>query len=102
VVREHSFQYQEDNKKKLLFLNFRVICPAQPPGAPARQRSSPALQNGNTRFRVEAIAVEPAGTLVIAVPLTEMKETLGRLLTIEALVTIGVALTAGVRSPSGW
>jgi two-component system OmpR family sensor kinase len=32
---------------------------------------------------------------VIAVPLTEMRETLGRLLAIEALVTIGVALTAG-------
>src|SRR6185312_15105005 len=47
-------------------------------------------------FRVQAFAPQPGlGTLVVAVPLTEMRATLGRLMAIEALVTIGVALLAG-------
>ena len=48
-------------------------------------------------FRVEAIGPEPGrGTLVVAVPLTEMRATLGRLLAIEAIVTVAVALLAGL------
>jgi two-component system OmpR family sensor kinase len=52
---------------------------------------------GGAEFRVEAIGPEPGrGTLVVAVPLTEMRATLGRLLAIEAIVTLGVALLAGL------
>jgi two-component system, OmpR family, sensor kinase len=52
---------------------------------------------GDADFRVEAIGPERGrGTLVVAVPLTEMRSTLGRLLAIEAFVTLGVALLAGL------
>jgi two-component system OmpR family sensor kinase len=55
-----------------------------------------AASDGGPDFRVEAIGPEAGrGTLVIAIPLTEMRATLGRLLAIEALVTLGVALAAG-------
>jgi two-component system OmpR family sensor kinase len=56
-----------------------------------------AAADDGTRFRVEAIGAVPGhGTLVVAVPLTEMRATLGRLLAIEAFVTVGVALLAGL------
>ena len=52
---------------------------------------------GDVGFRVEAIGPQTGeGTLVVAVPLTEMRATLGRLFAIEAFVTIGVALAAGL------
>jgi two-component system OmpR family sensor kinase len=52
---------------------------------------------GDVGFRVEAIGPQSGvGTLVVAVPLTEMRATLGRLFAIEAFVTIGVALAAGL------
>ncbi len=52
---------------------------------------------GDIGFRVEAIGPQTGeGTLVVAVPLTEMRATLGRLFAIEAFVTIGVALAAGL------
>jgi len=56
-----------------------------------------ASSNGDdVDFRVQAFAPQPGlGTLVVAVPLTEMRATLGRLMAIEALVTLGVALLAG-------
>jgi two-component system OmpR family sensor kinase len=51
---------------------------------------------GDVGFRVEATGPQlGGGTLVVAVPLTEMRATLGRLLAIEGLVTIGVAILAG-------
>jgi two-component system OmpR family sensor kinase len=97
VVRAHSFEYQSGQPDD------EPPIPDLPPGLPGSTNSSTGTttfstgsQDGGTRFRVEAVGPQPnAGTLVIAVPLTEMRETLGRLLTIEALVTIGVALTAG-------
>jgi two-component system, OmpR family, sensor kinase len=52
---------------------------------------------GGAGFRVEAIGGEPGrGALVVAVPLTEMRATLGRLIAIEAFVTVGVALLSGL------
>jgi two-component system OmpR family sensor kinase len=78
--------------------------PALPGALPGSTSASPgdvrfdAAADGNGEgFRVEAIGSRPGGgTLVVAVPLTEMRATLGRLLAIEAVVTIGVALLAGV------
>jgi two-component system OmpR family sensor kinase len=53
--------------------------------------------DGSGRFRVQAISLlQPAtGTFVVAIPLTEVGATLGRLLAIEALVTLAVAALAG-------
>jgi two-component system, OmpR family, sensor kinase len=95
VVREHSFQYQGGQQEEAPIPELPGDLPGSTTGGTGTTTFFAGSQNGDTRFRVEAIAVDPAGTLVIAVPLTEMRETLGRLLTIEALVTIGVALTAG-------
>ncbi|MFL5790683.1 MAG: sensor histidine kinase [Actinomycetota bacterium] len=94
VVRAHSFEYEPGQQNPAV--------PQLPPDLPGSTNGGvgtttfSASSDGGTRFRVEAVGPRPnAGTLVIAVPLTEMGETLGRLLAIEALVTIGVALTAG-------
>ena len=65
-------------------------------GAGIRRFDTPG-DTGDVGFRVEAIGPQTgAGTLVVAVPLTEMRATLGRLFAIEAFVTIGVALAAGL------
>src|SRR6185503_16711858 len=77
--------------------------PALPAGLPGStgagsgvSRFDASSNGGDVDFRVQAIAPQPSlGTLVVAVPLTEMRATLGRLMAIEALVTIGVALLAG-------
>jgi two-component system OmpR family sensor kinase len=95
VARAHSFGYQSGQQEDPPIPSLPAGLPGSTTGATGTTTFFAGSQDGDTRFRVEAIALEPAGTLVIAVPLTEMRETLGRLLTIEALVTIGVALTAG-------
>jgi two-component system OmpR family sensor kinase len=60
-------------------------------------RFDASSSGGEVDFRVQAFAPQPGGgTLVVAVPLTEMRSTLGRLLAIEAFVTVGVALLAGL------
>jgi two-component system OmpR family sensor kinase len=95
VARAHSFGYQSGQQETPPVPVLPAGLPGSATGGTGTTTFFAGSQDGDTRFRVEAIALEPAGTLVIAVPLTEMRETLGRLLTIEALVTIGVALTAG-------
>jgi two-component system, OmpR family, sensor kinase len=95
VARAHSFGYQSGQQEDPPIPSLPAGLPGSTTGGTGTTTFFAGSQDGDTRFRVEAIALEPAGTLVIAVPLTEMRETLGRLLTIEALVTIGVALTAG-------
>jgi len=95
VARAHSFGYQSGQQEDPPVPVLPSGLPGSTTGGTGTTTFFAGSQDGDTRFRVEAIALEPAGTLVIAVPLTEMRETLGRLLTIEALVTIGVALTAG-------
>ena len=95
IARAQSFEYESGHQA--------APVPDLPPNLPGSTNGgvgtatfSASSADGGTRFRVEAVGPRPgAGTLVIAVPLTEMRETLGRLLAIEALVTIGVALTAG-------
>ncbi len=97
VVRSHSFEYQSGQGEE------DPPVPTLPAGLPGSATGGTGTttffatsQGGDTHFRVEAVGPQPSGgTVVIAVPVTEMRETLGRLLAIEALVTIGVALTAG-------
>jgi len=94
VVHERSFDYGEQDATPVPALPAGL--PGSTSGSVGTTTFSASAADGDTRFRVEAVGPRPgAGTLVIAVPLTEMRETLGRLLTIEALVTIGVALSAG-------
>jgi two-component system OmpR family sensor kinase len=96
VVHEHSFDYQGDQEETAPVPVLPRDLPGSTSGGVGTTTFSTGATDGDTRFRVEAVGPRAgAGTLVIAVPLTEMRETLGRLLTIEALVTIGVALAAG-------
>ena len=96
VVREHSFEYQGGQQEDAPVPDLPDGLPGSTTGGTGTTIFFAGSQDGDTHFRVEAVGPQPnAGTLVMAVPLTEMRETLGRLLTIEALVTIGVALTAG-------
>ena len=62
---------------------------------------------GSTRFRVLAQQVtyhqgfqgpDQQGTLIVAAPLTDLEQTLGRLRTIEVLVSLGVLLVLGAVS----
>jgi two-component system, OmpR family, sensor kinase len=93
VARSQSFGYHADN----------APIPVLPAGLPGSTTGgvgsvtfSARSSSGGSGFRVQAVGPRPgAGTLVIAVPLTEMRATLGRLLAIEALVTVGVAFIAG-------
>jgi two-component system, OmpR family, sensor kinase len=76
------------------------VLPNDLPGAegvePGTARMDVPASDGGAGFRIEAVGPPPGGrTLVVAVPLAEMHSTLARLLAIEALVTIGVALVAG-------
>ena len=75
----------------------RPASPGRRPAASAPRRSSRgSSRRGQRASGSQAVGARAgAGTLVIAVPLTEMRATLGRLLAIEALVTVGVALVAG-------
>jgi two-component system OmpR family sensor kinase len=96
VVHERSFDYQSGQEGTAPVPVLPSGLPGSTSAAAGTMTFSTGATDGDTRFRVEAVGPRPgAGTLVIAVPLTEMRETLGRLLTIELLVTIGVALTAG-------
>ena len=96
VVRAHSFEYQSAQDDDPPIPDLPAGLPGSTSGGTGTTTFSTGSQDGDTRFRVEAVGPQPsAGTLVIAVPLTEMRETLGRLIAIEALVTLGVALTAG-------
>jgi two-component system OmpR family sensor kinase len=47
-------------------------------------------QHGSTRYRVDTIPLPGSITLLIAAPLNEVRDTLKRLLLIEALVSLGV------------
>jgi two-component system OmpR family sensor kinase len=61
------------------------------PGAP---RTVPA-ESGGTHFRALASPV-PGGSVVVAIPLTDVDETLDRLLVVEALVIAGVLVLLGI------
>jgi len=95
VVREHVFDYRGGSTPP---------APALPSGLPGSDIDgvgtttfTASATEGPTDFRVRADGpLQGAGTLVVAIPTTEMQATLHRLLTIELLVTVVVlALVAG-------
>ncbi len=51
--------------------------------------------DGRTRYRARAFALDGGGTLVVAIPLTDVAETLRRLLRIEVVVTVAVLAALG-------
>lgn len=61
--------------------------------------TAPAERSSNT-FRVRVERLLPAGFLVTAVPLREMRQTLGRLLAI--MLAVGLAVLAGVAATAWW
>lgn len=52
-------------------------------------------EDGPTRFRARAYAISGGGTLVVAIPLTDVTDTLSRLVRIEVVVTIVVLALLG-------
>jgi two-component system, OmpR family, sensor kinase len=91
-------------------LNCRQPCDAPMPSLPSDLpgsstngagtiRFTSGAQDGSTRFRVRATPIQVGGTLVIAIPLTELTNTVRRLFAIEAFVSIAVlALAAALAS----
>jgi two-component system OmpR family sensor kinase len=91
-------------------LNCRQPCDAPVPtlpdslpgttsGATATTTYTVGAQQGATRFRLQATPIPGGGTLVIAIPLTEVAATIRRLFGIEAIVSIAVLmLAAGLAS----
>jgi two-component system, OmpR family, sensor kinase len=78
--------------------------PALPPSLPGstsgQDAPSPATFtsgaiDGSTRYRVRAYALVDGGTLVVAIPLLDVTETLRRLVGIEVVVTIAVVAALG-------
>jgi two-component system OmpR family sensor kinase len=90
--------------------DYRGDAPAIPMGLPGSSTGPdtgsqiltvPGPDGSSTSYRMLAQAVRtpsenPFGTLVIAAPLTEVTDTLRRLLLVEILVTIGVLVVAGL------
>jgi two-component system OmpR family sensor kinase len=94
VVREHVFAFGQTVPP----------APALPAGLPgstgaggataARTFSTPAT-SGDTSYRVQARPLVGGGTLVVAIPLTEVSDTLHRLVLIEGAVTLAVLAAVG-------
>jgi two-component system OmpR family sensor kinase len=79
-----------------------ATAPALPEGLPgsasgdtAARTFTAGAEEGPTRFRVRAYAIRGGGTLVIAIPLTEVTDTLSRLVRIEVIVTLVVLAVLG-------
>jgi two-component system OmpR family sensor kinase len=77
--------------------------PALPPDLPGQLGSGEAVRtfttaavDGQARYRARAYALREGGTLVVAIPLTDVTETLRRLLRIELVVTVGVLVALGL------
>lgn len=77
--------------------------PALPAGLPGQLPSTSAGEtftvdavSGGTRYRVRAHALRDGGALVVAIPLTEVTETLRRFVRIELVVTVGVLVALGL------
>lgn len=80
------------------------LLPVDLPGSGA-SRTQPSLfttgsiGDSDLRYRVLAAPLRNSGgTLVVAIPLTEVDQTLGRLLRVEALVTLSVVAVMGTLS----
>jgi two-component system OmpR family sensor kinase len=86
LVQDHVFGFSQDVPSP----------PDLPDGLPGSQTGPDAQEtftvegeSGDVDYRVLAIPLTD-GTLVVAIPLSEVADTLGRLLVIEALVTVAV------------
>jgi len=94
VVNEHVYGFSQD-------VTSAPELPAALPGstaggdAPASRTFAAAAADGGTRYRVRAFALNGGGTLVVAIPLTDVAETLRRLLRIEVVVTVSVLAALG-------
>lgn len=64
-------------------------------GATAPRTLTTGSTQGGTRYRVRAYALVHGGTLVVAVPLMEVTETLRRLVGIEIVVTLAILAAVG-------
>ena len=87
-----------ENKEDL-----RPVCPRDLPGSAASTQVGPSFftttpaGGGSPTYRVVATALSPnQGTLIVAIPLTEVSATLDRLLVVELMVSgIALLLVAG-------
>jgi two-component system OmpR family sensor kinase len=99
VVRAHVFGFGEG-------------VPAGPqipeglPGSASDERATSPVafttgaRDGTTTYRARAYALVDGGTLVVAIPLTDVHETLRRLVRIELVVTLVILLAIGALA--GW
>jgi len=76
--------------------------PGSPGGSPVGSTTytAPVPLGGHGDYRIRATAIDGGGTLIVGVPLTEVRATLRRLLGLEAL--IGVAVLIAVALLAGW
>ncbi len=94
VVREEVAPYGPDGAPKL-----PVALPGSSNGGSERRVFTVDARSGSETFRLLAVPVT-GGTLVVAVPLGDVGDTLGRLLMIEVLVS--VAVLAGLAALAWW
>ncbi len=73
--------------------------PGGPPGG-STTYTAPVPLGGHGDYRIRATAIDGGGTLIVGVPLTEVRATLRRLLGLETL--IGVAVLIAVALLAGW
>lgn len=103
-----------DENGSVVYQTFFLANPGRPPALPGNLPGSGSQSaasdtvffsaggagGGSLRYRVLAQPVPGGGTLVVAIPLTDVDQTLGRLLRIEVLVTAAVLVALG--SLSWW
>ena len=94
VTTEHVFGFGQEAPSP----------PALPGGLPGSAAAGGSIeprtfttgaQEGSSRYRVRAYAIDTGGTLVVAIPLTDVTDTLRRLVRIEVLVTVAVLVALG-------
>jgi two-component system OmpR family sensor kinase len=94
VVDEHVYGFSQDV----------TAVPELPEGLPGSIAGGATIPSrtftataadGRTRYRARAFALDGGGTLVVAIPLTDVAETLRRLLRIEVVVTVAVLAALG-------
>jgi two-component system OmpR family sensor kinase len=93
VVRSHVFGFEQDVPPP-------PEIPDGLPGSTGGAETSPQTftaraEDGSTRYRGRAYALVEGGTLVVAIPLTDVADTLRQLVRIELVVTIVVLAILG-------
>jgi two-component system OmpR family sensor kinase len=78
--------------------DFPSDLPGSSAGGDTQRTLSVDSADGSTDFRVLAIPLQQQGTLAIAIPLTDVAQTLSRLFVIEAIVTMSVLAALGAAS----